>query len=76
MKTDPKMRVLQHVRHDEETHEEVRALEIHEVSAQAWQDIFWRVDMEAKHDIMLRGTTNICGTRDIRWTCVNYRLTK
>ena len=38
------MRVLQNVRHDEETNEEVRTPmvdpeEIHEVNAKAWQDI-------------------------------------
>ena len=47
------MRVPQNVRHDEETHEEVKTLmadpeEIHEVIAKAWQDIFRRWDKEAK----------------------------
>ena len=49
----PQMRVLQQMKHDNETKEEIRPLiadpeETHEVMANAWQDIFRKWDKEAK----------------------------
>ena len=75
------MRVLQHMKRDDEPKEEIRTLpadpeEIHEVMAKAWQDIYRRCDNEAKPTRQnFERTTNTCGTRNHRWKWVDCKST-